>query len=171
MGILSWEGRSGDAGKHGGWSPDEPTCSLNLSGERFLQFLVFPVPGDADPTSWSHAVPVGRWTHVAVVNDGHHTVIYVDGSKIRETPDGGPLTEGGRRNLSRMLDMSAWHRDAFCLVACEGDIAAFVNGRLDVEGGAAARSTRRDRLAVRRAFAEWPWRQQRARRGRRRMVA
>jgi hypothetical protein len=82
MGILSWEGRSGDAGKHSGWSPDEPTCSLNLSGERFLQFVVYPVPVDADPTSWSHAVPVGRWMHVAVVNDGHHTVIYVDGSRI-----------------------------------------------------------------------------------------
>lgn len=82
MGILSWEGRSGDANKHSGWSPDEPTCSLNLSGERFLQFVVYPVPVDADPTSWSHAVPVGRWMHVAVVNDGRHTVIYVDGSKI-----------------------------------------------------------------------------------------
>ena len=82
MGILSWEGRSGDAGKHSGWSPDEPTCSLNLSGERFLQFVVYPVPVDADPTSWSHALPVGRWTHVAVVNDGRHTVTYVDGSRI-----------------------------------------------------------------------------------------
>jgi hypothetical protein len=82
MGILSWEGRAGDAGKHSGWSDDEPTCSLNLSGERFLQFVVYPVPGDADPTSWSHAVPVGRWMHVAVVNDGRHTTMYVDGSRI-----------------------------------------------------------------------------------------
>jgi hypothetical protein len=82
MGILSWEGRAGDAGKHSGWSDDEPTCSLNLSGERFLQFVVYPVPGDADPTSWSHAVPVGRWMHVALVNDGRRTVMYVDGSKI-----------------------------------------------------------------------------------------
>lgn len=82
MGILSWEGRAGDAGKTSGWSDDEPTCSLNLSPERFLQFVVYPVPVDADPTSWSHAVPVGRWMHVAVVNDGRHTVVYVDGSRI-----------------------------------------------------------------------------------------
>jgi hypothetical protein len=81
MGILSWEGRSGDAGKHSG-DADEPTCSLNLSGERFLQFVVYPLPVDADPTSWSHALPVGRWVHVAIVNDGRHTVMYVDGSKI-----------------------------------------------------------------------------------------
>lgn len=49
----------------------------------------------------------------------------------RETEDGGPLTERGRWNLSRMLAMSARHRDAFCLVAVdEGRIVGFVNGRL-----------------------------------------
>ncbi|TWE23380.1 LamG-like jellyroll fold domain-containing protein [Prauserella muralis] len=82
MGILSWEGKARDAGKFSGWSADEPTCSLNLSPERFLQFVVYPVPVDADPTSWSHAVPVGRWMHLAVVNDGRRTVLYVDGSRI-----------------------------------------------------------------------------------------
>ncbi|MEU8874199.1 LamG-like jellyroll fold domain-containing protein [Streptomyces javensis] len=86
MGILSWEGRNGDAGKTTGWSPDEPTCSLDVTPERFLQFVVYPQVQDADPTSWSHALPVGRWTHVAVVNDGHHTVVYVDGSKIARNP-------------------------------------------------------------------------------------
>ncbi|MEU6410034.1 LamG-like jellyroll fold domain-containing protein [Microbispora sp. NPDC046933] len=86
MGILSWEGRNGDAGKTSGWSPDEPTCSLNLSPERFLQYVVYPRHRDADPTSWSHALPVGRWTHVAVVNDGRRTVVYVDGSRIARNP-------------------------------------------------------------------------------------
>jgi hypothetical protein len=82
MGVLSWEGRAGEAGKHSGWSDDEAPCSLNLSGERFLQFVVYPVPVDADPTSWSHALPVGRWMHVAIVNDGRHTVMSVEGSAI-----------------------------------------------------------------------------------------
>ncbi|MFG3658772.1 LamG-like jellyroll fold domain-containing protein [Streptomyces sp. NPDC047706] len=86
MGILSWQGRSGDAGKTTGWSPLEPTCSLNVSPERFLQFVVYPHRQDADPTSWSHAVPVGRWMHIAVVNDGRRTVLYVDGSKIARNP-------------------------------------------------------------------------------------
>ncbi|MFF0516873.1 LamG-like jellyroll fold domain-containing protein [Streptomyces sp. NPDC004250] len=86
MGILSWEGRNGDAGKTTGWSPAEPTCSLNVTPERFLQFVVYPHVQNADPTSWSHALPVGRWSHIAVVNDGHHTVIYVDGSKIARNP-------------------------------------------------------------------------------------
>ncbi|MFI6762587.1 LamG-like jellyroll fold domain-containing protein [Micromonospora sp. NPDC050417] len=86
MGIFSWEGRSGDAGKTTGWSPDECTCSLNVSSERFLQYVVYPDKQDADPTSWSHALPVGRWTHIAVVNNSRATTVYVDGSKIARNP-------------------------------------------------------------------------------------
>ncbi|MDX3852162.1 LamG-like jellyroll fold domain-containing protein [Streptomyces sp. AK02-01A] len=86
MGILSWEGQNGDAGKTTGWSTEEPTCSLNVTPERFLQFVLYPHVQDADPTSWSHALPVGRWTHIAVVNDGRRTVMYVDGSKIARNP-------------------------------------------------------------------------------------
>ena len=86
MGILSWEGRNGDAGKTSGYSPDEPTCSLNLSPEQFLQYVVYPRHRDASPTSWSHALPLGRWMHIAIVNDGQRTVIYIDGSKIARNP-------------------------------------------------------------------------------------
>lgn len=54
----------------------------------------------------------------------------------RESEDGAPLTEQGRRNLSRMLAMSAWHRDAFCLVAVDGVlITGFVNGRVSAGDG------------------------------------
>ena len=86
MGVWSWEGRSGDAGKHNGYSELEPTCSLNVSPERFLQYVVYPAVGDSSPTSWSHAIRPGEWTHVAVVNDGRRTVIWVDGSKIARNP-------------------------------------------------------------------------------------
>ena len=86
MGIFSFEGRSGDAGKSSGWSPLEPTCSLNLSSERFLQYVVYPADVDADPTSWSHALRTGRWTHIAVVNDARRTVVYVDGAPIVRNP-------------------------------------------------------------------------------------
>src|SRR5882757_3263620 len=54
----------------------------------------------------------------------------------REAEDGGPLSERGHRNLSRMLAMSAWHRDAFCLVAVDGvQVIGFVNGRTGVGDG------------------------------------
>jgi hypothetical protein len=87
MGILGFEGRSGDAGKHSGWTPLEQTCSLNVSGERFLQYVVYTADGDHNPTSWSHALPPGVWQHVAIVNDGHRTVIWVNGSRIARNPD------------------------------------------------------------------------------------
>src|SRR5690349_24142645 len=54
----------------------------------------------------------------------------------REIPDGGPLRPRGLRNLARLLGMSAWHQQAFCLVAIEGaTIFGFVNGRLDAGDG------------------------------------
>jgi GNAT superfamily N-acetyltransferase len=54
----------------------------------------------------------------------------------REGKDGAPLTEQGRRNLARMLGMSAWHRDAFCLVAVNGvEVVGFVNGRTSIGAG------------------------------------
>lgn len=104
MGVFSWEGRAGDAGKQSGWSPLEPTCSLNLSPERFVQYVLYSHEGDHNPTHWSHAVPVGVWQHVAVVNDGRRSVVYVDGSPIARNPTrpargiatvGLPFTLGG----------------------------------------------------------------------------
>jgi hypothetical protein len=54
----------------------------------------------------------------------------------REVPDGGPLTEAGRRNLARMLAITAWHRETFCLVAVEGDaLLGFGLGRVDAGDG------------------------------------
>jgi 3',5'-cyclic AMP phosphodiesterase CpdA len=86
MGIMSFEGRSGDAGKTNGYSQTECTWSINVSGERFIQYNVYPVTTDASPTSWSHAVPVGEWMHLAVVNDGRRSVVWINGSKIARNP-------------------------------------------------------------------------------------
>jgi hypothetical protein len=86
MGIFSFEGRAGDAGKQSGWSPLEPTCSLNLSPERFLQYVLYSHIGDHNPTSWSHTLPVGEWQHVAIVNDGKRSVVWVNGSVIARNP-------------------------------------------------------------------------------------
>ena len=54
----------------------------------------------------------------------------------RETPDGGPLTEAGRRHIATMLAVSAWHHETFSLVAvADGDIQGFVTGRVDPGDG------------------------------------
>ena len=55
---------------------------------------------------------------------------------VREVPDGAPLTEAGRRHLGRMLAITAWHRETFCLVAVEGDeVLGFGLGRVDIGDG------------------------------------
>jgi hypothetical protein len=54
----------------------------------------------------------------------------------RETPDGGPLTPRGRRNIQRMLEAAEWHRDTFCLVALDdGAVTGFVVATLDAGDG------------------------------------
>ncbi len=46
----------------------------------------------------------------------------------RTSADGGPLTDQGRRNIARMLDIAAWHHIELCLVAVEDQrIVGFVN--------------------------------------------
>jgi GNAT superfamily N-acetyltransferase len=49
----------------------------------------------------------------------------------RATPDGGPLTDRGARNITRMLRASTAHPEVFCLVARDGDdIVGFTMGQL-----------------------------------------
>ena len=50
--------------------------------------------------------------------------------------DGGPLKAAGRRNITRMLEMSAWHQEAFTLVAIDdGRLVGFVTGELSAGSG------------------------------------
>jgi hypothetical protein len=39
--------------------------------------------------------------------------------------DGGPLSERGRGNIARMLDIAAWHERQLCLVAVEDGLVGF----------------------------------------------
>jgi GNAT superfamily N-acetyltransferase len=41
--------------------------------------------------------------------------------QARAEVDGGPLSEPGRRNIARMLDIACWHERQLCLVAVEGE--------------------------------------------------
>jgi hypothetical protein len=54
----------------------------------------------------------------------------------RAVVDGGPLRPCGRRNLRRMLEVAAFHRETFCLVAVRGEeIIGFAMGRVDAGDG------------------------------------
>jgi hypothetical protein len=73
------------AGKTGD-DPQEPIATLNLSDGAGLQWAVFPTNRDAISTNWGHELPHDRWWHVAVVNDGRHTKLYVEGSELLRNP-------------------------------------------------------------------------------------
>jgi len=59
---------------------------------------VFPRNQNRIVTNWSHLLPRDTWWHVAVVNDGSHTTMYVDGCPVvgnPSTPATGISTTGG----------------------------------------------------------------------------
>ena len=84
-GVLTRMGTGGDAGKTGD-DPSEPAGCLNLSSGAELQWAVFPRNQNRISTNWSHLLPLGKWWHVAVVNDGNHTIMYVDGCPVLRNP-------------------------------------------------------------------------------------
>lgn len=50
--------------------------------------------------------------------------------------DGGPLSNRGRFNIARMLDIAAWHERQLCLVAVEdGRLVGFACARIDAGTG------------------------------------
>lgn len=83
--ILSRWGMAGEAGRKGG-DPQEPVATLSLSDGPGLQWAVYPLNQDGVSTNWGHELPLDRWWHVAVVNDGRHTVMYVDGCEVVRNP-------------------------------------------------------------------------------------
>ncbi|HEX2313166.1 MAG TPA: GNAT family N-acetyltransferase [Thermomonospora sp.] len=71
------------------------------------------------------------------IRDGEGETVAALWSRMgAEIPDGGPLSPEGFRNIARMLDVSAWHRDTATLVAVEdGVIVGFISYRVDDEDG------------------------------------
>ena len=84
-GILSRAGRGADVGKTGD-DPKEPIATFSVTDGHGLQWAVFPLNQNRIATNWGHEMPLDRWWHVAVVNDGRTTALYVDGSKLLRNP-------------------------------------------------------------------------------------
>jgi Concanavalin A-like lectin/glucanases superfamily len=84
-GLLSRLGTGADAGKTGD-DPKEPVATLSLSDSPGIQWAVFPLNQNRISTNWGHELPLDRWWHVAVVNDGRTTTVYIDGSKLLRNP-------------------------------------------------------------------------------------
>jgi hypothetical protein len=85
MGLVGQMGTGADAGKTGS-DPLEGILGLNLGPAAELQFAVWPTNRNDIATNWSHLLEGETWTHVAVVNDGRFTTMYVDGSLVAANP-------------------------------------------------------------------------------------
>jgi hypothetical protein len=84
-GILSRMGTGGDAGKTAD-DTGEPTAVLNLSGGAEPQWAAWPLNQNRISTNWGHYLRLGTWWHLAVVNDGSRSVLYVDGCPVVRNP-------------------------------------------------------------------------------------
>ncbi|WP_394825479.1 LamG-like jellyroll fold domain-containing protein [Pendulispora albinea] len=89
MGLLGRLGTGGDAGKTGSADHDdllEPVATLSVTDGRGFQWAIYPLNYDGIKTNWSHIVYAQTWQHIALVNDGHRTIMYIDGAPVVRNP-------------------------------------------------------------------------------------
>jgi hypothetical protein len=85
MGVLSRMGSGADLGRTAD-DPDEPLATLTVSPSREFQWAVAPFSDPGLLTNWSFRVPTLNWYHVALVNDGKQTTMYLNGSPDQRNP-------------------------------------------------------------------------------------
>lgn len=87
MAVLSRWGEAGQAGKSGqNTDPNEPIATFSFSGDREPQWNTYPTNLTYPTTNWGQGLPEDQWWHLAVVNDGKHTVMYIEGSPTVDNP-------------------------------------------------------------------------------------
>jgi hypothetical protein len=84
-GVVSRTGTGGAAGRTGD-DPDEPLATLSLSNDREPQWAMRPLNQEGIATNWGQETPLETWWHLAVVNDGEHTTLYVEGCPVVRNP-------------------------------------------------------------------------------------
>ncbi|MET9828212.1 LamG-like jellyroll fold domain-containing protein, partial [Streptomyces sp. NPDC006385] len=84
-GLVSRTGTGGAAGKTAD-DPDEPLATLSLSNDREPQWAMRPLNQQGIATNWGQETPLETWWHLAVVNDGKHTTMYVEGCPVVRNP-------------------------------------------------------------------------------------
>jgi len=85
--MLSRGGSAGKAGKSGPTSTaEEPVLTLSLSSSIELQWNAYPLNLPGATTAWSHLLQQEEWWHVAVVNDGRVSKMYVNGCEEGRNP-------------------------------------------------------------------------------------
>lgn len=88
MGVLSRLGDGYDLGLTSEDLPQEPLVTLTMSPDREFQWAISPFSNSNTVTNWSFRTPAYTWYHVALVNDGKTTVLYINGSEdVRNSHD------------------------------------------------------------------------------------
>ncbi|MEW1773478.1 LamG-like jellyroll fold domain-containing protein [Streptomyces sp. NPDC086777] len=87
--FLSRRGAAGTAGKHGkNTDPNEPLAQFAITNNgREPQFNHYPTNDTYPTTNWGHGLVELKWWHLAVVNDGSRTRLYVEGAPVVDNPD------------------------------------------------------------------------------------
>lgn len=86
-GILSRGGTGETLGRSGeGVDPDEGVGYLGVSNFPEFQWQVFPLNLEAHRTNWSDQLMLGEWYHVAIVNDGARTLMFLNGEEVLRNP-------------------------------------------------------------------------------------
>jgi hypothetical protein len=81
MGVLSRMGTGVDLGRTSEEDPQQPLVTLTVSPSREYQWAVAAFTNADLVTNWSFRTPSLPWYHVALVNNGKTTDLYINGSK------------------------------------------------------------------------------------------
>ncbi|MFF4554377.1 LamG-like jellyroll fold domain-containing protein [Streptomyces sp. NPDC001422] len=86
--FLSRRGSAGAAGKHGrNTDLNEPLAQFAITNNgREPQFNHYPTNDTYPTTNWGHGLAELKWWHLAVVNDGRFTRLYVEGAPVVDNP-------------------------------------------------------------------------------------
>lgn len=86
--LLSRWGMAKEAGKSSNdTDPLEPLVTMSISNNREVQWRTYPLHQNGGSTNWGHETPFGEWWHVAVVNNGTMTKLFIEGCEVARNPD------------------------------------------------------------------------------------